>query len=63
MSRDEGGQHLVIYLVDEKNEMSRGPPGFRVSDRADGAALLRWRTLGRQTLGVQGEMNFGCGNN
>lgn len=53
----------MIYLVDEKNEMSRGPPGFRVSDRADGAALLRWRTLGRQTLGVQGEMNFGCGNN
>lgn len=48
--------------MDEKNEMSRGQPGFSISDRADSAVLLRWRTLEKQTLGVQGEMNFGYCN-
>jgi len=49
--------------VDEKNEMSSGQLGFSISDRADGAALLRWRTLEKPTLRVQGEMNFGYCNN
>lgn len=43
--------------------MSSRQPGFSISDRADGAVFLRWQTLEKQILGVQGEMNFGYCNN